>query len=613
MSSFFVVLPNPSNTQLGKTIFQNGMDHHVLSLPNTKPTKVLDLDWVSVASFSRENGTGTPLIMDKKTGSWIVACGTWFHQDDYGAGQEHRLLNRYLQVGAEQLAQELEGFFVILVGDQESKELWVMTDIIGSCHAFFRSLKGALVLSNSSFQLACLDHVTLDPIGCQEFLHAGVAYEDRTIYDEVKKLGPAQVFCLFQGKKKSQKSYWSIEHLAPNSLSAGAAVDHLVESLMRAAKKVSGAYPQPVCDLTGGYDSRALVAAFINSQASFSSTVSGDVKSPDVVISTSIAKAFGIPHLHMTFDTPIAFQQVKEAFRYTDGEYDLIEYSRILRVHQRLRQSFDISVNGSFGEVARGYWWELLYPFAGKCVPLDARQVAQKRYVTQGVDDTIISQEHRLDLVSHFAHMIQRTNAGLEELPNTLQMDHAYLRLRMQRWQGKIASSTNHLWPCLSPCMFRSVLEVMLQTSTNLRRRGLFVRQMLEHVLPQLAAFPLEHGWPAIPVRWNTIHKFWPVPMYFGKKVLNKVASKSGLARNTLPVSNSELPVRLSLWKEQEVQDLLVSPVVSGQGVIDSHALRQFLDQSRTAEFGFDEQWSRLLSLEYAFSRVKREMKPLPL
>ena len=612
MSNFFAVLPAVPQAQLGKTIFQHGIDHF-LNFRNAEPTKIIESNWISVASFARENGTGSPLTVDARTGSWLVVCGTWFHQDDYGVGQEHALLQRYLQVGAYQVGKELEGFFVILVGDQESKELWILTDIIGSCHSFLRSWDGVLALSNSSLQLACLDQVTLDPVGCQEFLNTGVVYEDRTIYREVKKLGPGQVYSCSQGMMKNQQTYWNVADLSPHSLEGGVAVDHLMGSLMNAAKKITHVYPHPVCDLTSGYDSRAVVAAFLNSQSAFSTTVSGEVTSPDVKISTSIAKAFGIAHLHIPCDAPFTFQQVKEALRYTDGEYDLIEYSQILSVHERLRQSFDISVNGSFGEVARGYWWELLFPFAGQRAPLDAQQIAQKRYVTQAFDETIFSPEHRLNLVSHFTSMIQRANVGLEEFPNTLQMDNAYLRLRMQRWQGKIASSTNQLWPCLSPCMFRSVLEVMLQTSTNFRRRGLVVRQMLEDRLPQLASFPLEHGWPAVPVRWDTFCQFWPVPMYFGKKVIDKLVSQSGLSRATSSLPTSKPPVRLRMWKEKEVQDLFSSPSIKGEGIFEPRALSQFLEQSRKVDFAFDGQWARLLSLECAWSTVRQCVKPLSL
>ena len=46
---------------------------------------------------------------------------------------------------------------------------------------------------------------------------------------------------------------------------------------------------------------------------------------------------------------------------------------------------------------------------------------------------------------------VARAGAAITQFPNTSQMDNAYLTLRMQRWQGRIASSTNQIWPALSP------------------------------------------------------------------------------------------------------------------------------------------------------------------
>ncbi len=590
--------------------FQRGVDLYQ-SFRAKEPTKVIESDWIMAASFSRDNGSGSPIAIDPETGSWVLTCGTWFHQDNYGVGQELKLLKRYHAVGARQLSQELEGFFVILIGDQRERELRIITDIVGSCHAFVRVWDDAIAVCNSSLMLASLDEVTLDSIGCQEFLNTGVAYEDRTVYQEVKKLGPSQIFRVIQGEKISHESYWQIKDLAFDSLDGDDAVNQLSEGLLRATQKVANVYSNPVCDLTGGYDSRLLVSAYLKSGSSFSTTVTGDSCSPDVQISKSIAGAFGLSHLHIHSHDPPSFHHIKECLRYTDGEYDLIEYSRILRVHRRLMESFDVSLNGSFGEVGRGYWWELLFPFAGKHEKLDARHIAKKRYVTQMVDESIFPMEIRLDLVSHFSRMIETANLGLEALPNTAQMDHAYLRLRMQRWQGRLASSTNQLWPCFSPCMFRSVLEVMLQTSTHLRRRGLLVREMLEKVLPKLAVFPLEHGWPAVPVRWNTFHKFWPVPMHFGKKVVDRLGSKRGLFGGNSSIGASELPVRLQLWKEEEVQDLFASSSLSGRELFEPRALSQFVERSRKADFPFDEQWSRLLSLECALATVRQARRPL--
>ena len=388
MSNFFVVLPAVRQAALGNAIFQNGLAQF-RNLRNEEPTNMVTSDWVSVCSFQRKNGTGSPIVVDAQTGSWLVACGTWFHQDGYGVGQEDRLLERYLRVGGIRLGQELEGFFVIIVGDQEHNELRVITDIIGSCHAFFRRWNNAVALCNSSLMLACLDRVTLDPIGCQEFLESGVVYEDRTVYREVKKLGPSQVYRIVQGGEPISEPYWQICDLSFDSLNGAEAVTRLAEGLSHATNKVLSTYSNPVCDLTGGYDSRLLVSAFLKSRAPFSTTVTGDERSPDVMISKSIAKEFGLSHLHICSQDPPPFHQVKDSLMYTDGECDMLEYSRILGVHRRLLESFDVSINGSFGEVARGYWWELLYPLAGKQEKLDSHLVAQKRYVTQKIDKTL--------------------------------------------------------------------------------------------------------------------------------------------------------------------------------------------------------------------------------
>ncbi len=159
---------------------------------------MIEIDWAHAASFPRQNGSGTPIVTDQTTGSWLVAIGTWFHTEGYGAGEESQALNRYLEVGANRLARELEGFFVFVIGDARTRETIVLTDLIGSCHCFVRLWKNMVALSGSSLLLAGLGDFNLDPVGCQEFLYTGVIYEDRTIYREVRKLGPASIFTIFR-------------------------------------------------------------------------------------------------------------------------------------------------------------------------------------------------------------------------------------------------------------------------------------------------------------------------------------------------------------------------------------------------------------------------------
>jgi hypothetical protein len=529
----------------------------------------------------------------------LLVVGTWFHADNYGAGSESRLLKRYLEVGAVALGRELEGFFVLVIGDARRRTAIVLTDIVGSCHSFVRSWPRICALSGSSLLLASLGDFRLDTIGCQEFLRTGIIYEDRTFYQEVHKLGPASVFRFTEGRLERKQRYWQITDLAPESLDGHSAVQTLWGTLINAARKVGQSFARPVCDLTGGYDSRSVVASFLAAGVQFSTTVSGPQQSGDVVISHALAQRMGLSHLHLPLNGPTSFDQAKAAFPFTDGEYDLIEYARILKIHQTLSDRFDISINGSFGEVARGYWWELLFPLTGAHRSMDAWKLARLRYAAPGLDASLFRPEVRLDLVAHFARIIDRANAGLAGLPNTLQMDHAYLTLRMQRWQGRIASSTNQLWPCLSPFLFRSVLETMLQMTTRSRRRGLAIRHMLAEFQPRLAAFPLESGYPAQPFTWRNFHRFWPVPVSYGRRILSKLADMGGLQwRAPSSPSFQQLP-RSLLWREEEVHELLHPRKMQATCLIEPTVLDEYLKHLHQQGSSFGDQGTRLLTLEY--------------
>jgi hypothetical protein len=575
-----------------------------LEIRSQVPSKILESDWALAASFPRQNGSGCPLVTDISTGSWLLAVGTWFHSAGHASGDETWLLGRYLEIDTRLLARELEGFFVLIFGDGRTREVIVLTDIVGSCHCFRRFFSSAVALSGSSLLLASLGDCRLDWVGCQEFLDTGIIYEDRTCYQDVRKLGPASVFRFAAGSAEPAQRYWQAADLKPETLGGEAAIDALWDRMTCTVKKVHRLYANPVCDLTGGYDSRALVAAFLGGGVRCATVVSGPSDTADVLISRSLAQVLGLPHQHNELPQQISFDELRTSLALTDGEYDLIEYARIGKLHRMLSEQFEISINGSFGEVARGYWWELLFPRIGARGQLDARKVAKRRYAAQCCDASMFPVENRLDLVDHFAGVIERTNVSLFNFPNTFQMDHAYLMMRMQRWQGRIASSTNQIWPCLSPFMFRSVLETMLETSSLLRWRSLLIRKMLTKFSPRLADHPLEHGFPAQPATWTNFYRFTPLVPYFGGKVLAKIGGKVGL--HCAHGSNISLRPRIQLWRDEQVRELLRPANMKLSAWLDSVALEDFLKRSERENFSFGDQWGRLLSLECALRVATR-------
>jgi len=601
VSSFLTLVSRPDHQAERTLLFRSGLETF-RQAKSRAPSATLETAWVSAAAFPRMNGSGTPIVKDAASGSWLIAAGTWFHRNGLRSGNEAALLERYLEIGSEALAQELEGFFALVIGDGRSREVQVLTDLVGSCHCFARSWEHGTALSTSSFVLAALAPAGLDPVGCQEFLRTGIVYEDRTLFRGVRKLGPATIHRFSASNAPRETRYWSTARLEPDRFKGADAVARVREALVHSAQRVASAFPKPVCDLTGGYDSRGVVSAFLRAGASFETVVSGAADSPDVVVSENLAQLAGIRHTRSSGTEPVAWEQVKRAFTVTDGEYDLVEYGRILRNHEKLLERFDISINGSFGELARGYWWELLLPRVGARRRLDAPRVAARRFAAGASDLLPFPSEWALDLVSHFTGIIERANSGLEGFPNTSQMDNTYLTLRMQRWQGRIASSTDQLWPCLSLFLLRPVLETILQVPARQRRGSAFARRLLLDLNPTLANAPLEHGYPPLPVTWKTLHRFWPVPIHYGKRVRDKILPR----RRPAAVGSADPgPPSVRFGSVEEVRDLMQPDGMRLGALVGGETLTRFL-RSPLWGSAYEQMWARVLTLEYTLRALER-------
>ncbi len=594
MGNLFAVLSPDDARSKSEELFEAGL-RQAQRIKSQAPKNRVDSGYARVASFARLNGSGGNMATDAATGSWLMTAGSWFHTDGYGAGDDPWLLARILDTTVPRVASELEGFFVIIFCDARTREVFVITDLMGSRHCFIRTIGDCVALSTSSLLLASLGDVRPDALGCEEFLRTGAIYEDRTLFREVRKLTPATICRFADGVPADSIRYWRMSDLDPEAFDGEEAAQNLGERLIRVAEQIAGTYRRPVCDLTGGYDSRLVVASFVSAGIEFETTVAGHDTDPDVVISKGLSKLIGAPNRRFKPDGEVGPEQLDEALRLTDGECDLIQYARVHSLHSRLSFDFDVSVNGSYGEIARGYWWNLLFPKMGRREQLDCRELAARRYAADPCSPDLFPADDRMDIIEHLAMIIGRLNKCLEGWPNTAQMDHAYLLLRMHRWQGRIASATDQIWPCLSPFMFRSALETALQTTVRTRKHSRLVRSLMTMLSPQLAAYPLEHGYPAAPLTLKYLPHFVPAAWRFAKKAWSR-ANEKWFNR---PESQSGFkPDRLRLMEVEEIRETLNPATMKLNLLIEPLLLRNFIDSSHQSGFAFDQQWRRVLAAE---------------
>lgn len=596
---FLVVIPAESKGAVARRKFHATVKV-AQELKRVASTAMIDNGWLLAVAFPRANGTGGVLVQDNASDAILLADGTWFYDETLGPGSEVQLLDRFLAAGAPQVAARLQGFFGIVVSEPKIQQIHVITDVVGSCHTYVRHTPEGIAVASSPVLLAIWAPWTLDDVACQEFLQSGIVYEDRTFYREVRKLPPASIHTVKASGITGQQ-YWSAKRLTPESLPDSSAVDSLWESLVGSARRVARTFSRPVCDLTGGYDSRAVVAGFAASGVPFATTVSGASESADVTVSAQIAKATGLKHLHLNSETAQSFAEIEEAFRFTEGAYDLVEYARVLSLHKRMSQDFDISVNGSFGELARGYWWELLFPHAGRRTLLDADLVARKRYANPE-HPSLYRHDLRIPFATHLAEVLRRTNVGLEGFPNTFQLDHAYIYMRMRCWQGGIACSTNRLWPCLSPFMMRTALETVLQSKASLRTRSLMIRKMLSKHAAAFGNIRLELGYPAVPVTWYNVFRFWRILPFYGGKIVQRIGPSRTHRPAPHATSNS------GLAGDPGVRQLLDLKSMRLASVLDEDAVHNLVTENAVASGAAqNSQWRQLVTLEYTLKRVDAE------
>ncbi len=501
---------------------------------------------------------------------------------------------------------DIDGAFVILGQEGPEAELTLITDRLGTFHAYYTIVDGVVLASTSSLLLATMVDPEWDPNGCREFLAMGTLFESRTLFRNIHKLQAATIYQFQRDGEIVANSYWNLaSSLYQGGPRSARSLDDVATAVVDAVAQLLRLYPHPVLDLTGGFDSRIVLGAALKCGAGFDTTVTGDDDSEDVAVSKKLASIYGLKHhqLKPRELTPSEhWVRAKSAVSLCDGECDVAEYGRTFWVHDHLSDVYDASINGSNGEICKGYWWELLFPFTGRAGHFDPLKIARARFTFEGDVRRLLAERFPMGLDEWFADVIARTNRGLEQYPNTSQLDHVYLRLRMQCWQGRIASATGRIWPVWSPFSFRRPIEAAVASAPGVRVRHRLSRRLLEHFDPRLAAVQLADEGPAKPLRLTTAHEFIPHWADFVWSRRNRILKRFGGGQRTVPTAPA--PPHW-LWSIEEARQMLQPAAMLTRGIYDPSNLAALLRTDAPASGVHAKRMQRVLTLELLARTVR--------
>lgn len=185
----------------------------------------------------------------------LTSCGHIFktHSDT------ETIVHAYEEYGIEFLGK-LRGMFAIALWDQEEKSLILARDRIGEKPLYYAESHGEIIFASESKSiLRYLNSYSVDFSSVHSFLSYGFVPEDRTLFNEIKKLRPGWYLKRAKGVT-TLAPYWSLENIAPSSLTLEEAEEQLHETLLETVDLCLKSDVEVGAFLSGGLDSSLLTA-----------------------------------------------------------------------------------------------------------------------------------------------------------------------------------------------------------------------------------------------------------------------------------------------------------------------------------------------------------------
>jgi asparagine synthase (glutamine-hydrolysing) len=371
----------------------------------------------------------------------------------------------------------------------------VAGDWLGFHQLYWWRGDGAVAVSTSARALAVLAGGGFDPVGVGAHAMIGWHVGDATLFSGVRVLPPATIATLDAGSIDIRR--YAEQPPRPDKPPAlDDAVEEMAEILRAWQTTYLNDHPDAVLQLTGGHDSRILLAAIPPAQRiGLHALTLDDPDSPDAAIATRLATPYRMQHIvHdlavQTWPTPAeAHTLALTAARALECAASPLALFPLLLAEAQLDQGHRLS--GLGGEVARGFYYAGQPAAATTSSQLVDRLANWRLFANEAVEAPALHPEFLAQARSTTLDRLQSYFAPGDWLRAT---DEFYLFHRMHRWAGShgtVAATRRHY---INPMFDRRFVELALAVAPADKRDSLLLGRLMRRLDPELARIPLDSG-----------------------------------------------------------------------------------------------------------------------
>jgi len=266
------------------------------------------------------------------------------------------LLEAYRTHG-ERAFHGLAGSFAFALWDAVARRLFLVNDRFGLRNVYYAASRDRFVFA--PLVAALLEDPSLprhlDPQATAEFVVFQCVLGDRTLLDDVRLLPPASILVFEPGRGVRMRETWQLAY-RPRRRTLAEHAGVLADALTDATRRLAAAGGFRVgLPLSGGLDSRTLLAALGPAARAMPLVTYGAPGSDDVVLARKLARIAGAPHHVIPLAPGYVAAEVETMVARTDGMHSCLNaHAAVLREAGRF---CDLVLLGNGGDcLLDGLW-----------------------------------------------------------------------------------------------------------------------------------------------------------------------------------------------------------------------------------------------------------------
>lgn len=396
----------------------------------------------------------------------------------------------------DELADTIEGQFVLVRAGQDPPRLDVVTDFIGMEQIYVARREDRWLISNSVQLIErILGPGPLDPLGTSLFLGIGWVGADRTLRQDVRVIPGGQHWTWRDaGREPERRSTFPLASLAgPGGHSPDqAAMQRLAETLTGLCRSAVQPFDHVECPITAGRDARLLVGLLRAAGQPARYYTSGNPDSADVRTGRQIAELYGLPHRVDAISSPDVLEKWDSlARRYVqryDGMSSLWQMADVLTMPDSVER-LSLTLWGAGGEIARGFYYQpelflAVRDLAGIQAYLVNKLLGRRGRLMTGEAKALVA-----GYLKDFAAQQMRQGFRPQDVP-----DLFYTFQRVGRWAGHNARKTAPVCDHFTPYGSRAWLRATFALSPIQRYSEPLHYHLIRLLAPELHGLPFDKG-----------------------------------------------------------------------------------------------------------------------